>query len=366
MSLGNEASFEHVKYLYNSVAHWLDSLRLFCNRAQNYVINCPVFYFCYVIRLVSEEHPSSMNVNCGTKVKRIGPQYRYSRFPTEWYDLQWKGRRRMEQRVRGNDIQSLRGAQIRQDVAVGGEQFSWSEEALGRTGPWSARRRFAARDQTSHSSYLRPFPRWSLENSAARSTLHQPHQVTTPSSWEPTEWASKTYLHIVSASWIVVEIKLCRGGMSNMLFLCRLAEHHSCTGGEPDKVLLRVYFNPETESHLVAESVIFTLLSERHLGPKLYGIFSGGRLEEYIPVRFSVLSLLHIVCRLLQLGGDFSQKGINFSLGHWAAREIGLPMMARKIAKRLAGIHTLVVPIWKEPDLRLRCTGTVKFFAILT
>lgn len=51
------------------------------------------------------------------------------------------------------------------------------------------------------------------------------------------------------------------------------------------KVLLRVYFNPETESHLVAESVIFTLLSERHLGPKLYGIFSGGRLEEYIPVR---------------------------------------------------------------------------------
>ena len=50
------------------------------------------------------------------------------------------------------------------------------------------------------------------------------------------------------------------------------------------QVLLRVYFNPETESHLVAESVIFTLLSERHLGPKLYGIFSGGRLEEYIPV----------------------------------------------------------------------------------
>ncbi|KAK6010150.1 hypothetical protein OSTOST_24848, partial [Ostertagia ostertagi] len=50
-------------------------------------------------------------------------------------------------------------------------------------------------------------------------------------------------------------------------------------------VLLRVYFNPETENHLVAESVIFTLLSERHLGPKLYGIFSGGRLEEYIPVR---------------------------------------------------------------------------------
>ena len=66
--------------------------------------------------------------------------------------------------------------------------------------------------------------------------------------------------------------------------VCSLTENHPTVRNEPDKVLLRVYFNPETESHLVAESVIFTLLSERHLGPKLYGIFSGGRLEEYIPV----------------------------------------------------------------------------------
>jgi hypothetical protein len=72
--------------------------------------------------------------------------------------------------------------------------------------------------------------------------------------------------------------------MSNMLFMCRLPEHVHPKYGEPDKTLLRVYFNPETESHLVAESVIFTLLSERHLGPRLYGIFNGGRLEEYIPV----------------------------------------------------------------------------------
>ena len=76
--------------------------------------------------------------------------------------------------------------------------------------------------------------------------------------------------------------------MSNMLFLCRLSEVYPPIRNEPNKVLLRVYFNPETESHLVAESVIFTLLSERHLGPKLYGIFSGGRLEEYIPVSFVV------------------------------------------------------------------------------
>lgn len=35
----------------------------------------------------------------------------------------------------------------------------------------------------------------------------------------------------------------------------------------------------------MTESIIFMLLSERNLGPKLHGIFPGGRLEEFIPVR---------------------------------------------------------------------------------
>ena len=35
---------------------------------------------------------------------------------------------------------------------------------------------------------------------------------------------------------------------------------------------------------MVSENVIFTILSERKLGPKLLGVFAGGRLEEYIPV----------------------------------------------------------------------------------
>lgn len=72
--------------------------------------------------------------------------------------------------------------------------------------------------------------------------------------------------------------------MSNLLFLCELPTTKGPASAEPTKLLLRVYFNPETESHLVAESVIFTLLSERQLGPQLFGIFSGGRLEEYIIV----------------------------------------------------------------------------------
>lgn len=36
---------------------------------------------------------------------------------------------------------------------------------------------------------------------------------------------------------------------------------------------------------MVLESVMFAILAERSLGPKLYGIFPQGRLEEFIPVR---------------------------------------------------------------------------------
>ena len=88
------------------------------------------------------------------------------------------------------------------------------------------------------------------------------------------------------------------GGMSNLLFLCRLPENHLPIDNEPDKALLRVYFNPEIENRITEDSVIFALLAERHLGPKFYGVFPGGRLEEYIPVRFFLeigLLLPHVI-----------------------------------------------------------------------
>lgn len=39
---------------------------------------------------------------------------------------------------------------------------------------------------------------------------------------------------------------------------------------------------------MVLESVMFAILAERQLGPKLYGIFPQGRLEQYVPVSFKV------------------------------------------------------------------------------
>ncbi|KAF9812512.1 hypothetical protein SFRURICE_019000 [Spodoptera frugiperda] len=92
---------------------------------------------------------------------------------------------------------------------------------------------------------------------------------------------------------------------------------------EPRKVLLRIYGQVHGEramDAIVTESVIFTLLSERRLGPKLHGVFSGGRIEQYIPAR----SLL--------------------------TKELADPALSMKIAEKMAAIHSMEVPLNKEPN----------------
>lgn len=95
----------------------------------------------------------------------------------------------------------------------------------------------------------------------------------------------------------------CSGGLSNFLYYVSLptakkdvvttkrtrkdSYHNQLLEPTPCSVLLRIYGQTHGEHALetmLTESVVFTLLSERQLGPKLHGIFPGGRIEQYIPV----------------------------------------------------------------------------------
>ncbi|KAG8231050.1 hypothetical protein J437_LFUL011173 [Ladona fulva] len=96
---------------------------------------------------------------------------------------------------------------------------------------------------------------------------------------------------------------------------------------EPSAVLLRLYgqttgggvCGDKALEGLITESVIFALLSESQRGPCLFGVFPGGRLEEYIPAR-----PLHTK--------ELADKGLS-----------------RLIAEKVAQIHLMKVPINKEP-----------------
>ncbi|XP_012735327.2 choline/ethanolamine kinase isoform X2 [Fundulus heteroclitus] len=129
----------------------------------------------------------------------------------------------------------------------------------------------------------------------------------------------------LSGSWKTVgeadfQISIISGGLSNLLFLCCLPEHVPCVGEEPRQVLLRVYGAIlQGVDSLVLESVMFAILAERTLGPKLYGIFPEGRLEQYLP---------NTRMRTEQLSD---------------------PGISAEIATKLARFHKMVMPFNKEP-----------------
>ena len=74
------------------------------------------------------------------------------------------------------------------------------------------------------------------------------------------------------------------------------------------------------EAAQVIDNVVFTILSERGLGPHLYGVFAEGRLEEFIPGAKS-LSLANL-------------------------RD---PKLSGIVARKMAKMHALTAPINKEP-----------------
>ncbi|CAG2100172.1 unnamed protein product [Medioppia subpectinata] len=116
--------------------------------------------------------------------------------------------------------------------------------------------------------------------------------------------------------------KTIRNG-SNDLYYCSLSEDREPVANEPKHVLLRLYGIGTTipgDDYKVTDSLITMLLSERGLGPKLYGVFPGGRLEEFIPSRTI------------------------------ERQELKEPAYMAIIAKKFAQIHRLDVPVDKHPD----------------
>ncbi|XP_044050241.1 choline kinase alpha isoform X2 [Siniperca chuatsi] len=115
-------------------------------------------------------------------------------------------------------------------------------------------------------------------------------------------------------------ITIIRGGLSNKLFLCSLPDSLVTVGDEPRSILLRLYGAIlQGAEAMVLESVMFAILAERELGPKLYGIFPQGRLEQYVPSR------------------------------KLDTCELSDPSISAEVAEKMAKFHGMRMPFNKEP-----------------
>ena len=106
---------------------------------------------------------------------------------------------------------------------------------------------------------------------------------------------------ISDVAWTKFQWLCFSGGMTNYLYLCRLPKGMTPTRGEPHQVLLRIYGHVTTSCMdvLVHNSVVFALLAEKRLGPKPYGMFFDGRIEEFILVRCSIFQHFWNYCVLI-------------------------------------------------------------------
>ncbi|KAF7258491.1 hypothetical protein EG68_04934 [Paragonimus skrjabini miyazakii] len=138
----------------------------------------------------------------------------------------------------------------------------------------------------------------------------------------------------VSDNVEVQELRTC--GLSNYLFMANLKDHVPVQMDEPRKVFLRVYGEVLRSSvdSIVLDSVNFAILSEKRIGPRLYGVFPGGRIEEYIESRTLAFS------------------------------ELSIPNVIQAIARHMARIHGLNMPFCKQPTFMFKMSE--RFLAQLT
>lgn len=117
---------------------------------------------------------------------------------------------------------------------------------------------------------------------------------------------------------VIIRIK---GGLSNKMYKCSLPKDVALVKEEPRNVIVRMYGqiiheNPET---VVTDSVLYAICAEKKIGPLLHGVFSNGRVEEFLEADALQTEQLHD------------------------------PEIYTECAKIMARIHNLTMPLIKKP-----------------
>jgi choline/ethanolamine kinase len=107
------------------------------------------------------------------------------------------------------------------------------------------------------------------------------------------------------------ELSKPNGGLSNHLYKCELKSNElQPVHNEPRKIFVRLYgdCHQNNSSAMLKDIIVSTILSDFSMGPKLYGIFPAGRLEELIdasPMDYKDMFNPEFSCQIAQVMAQF-------------------------------------------------------------
>lgn len=149
------------------------------------------------------------------------------------------------------------------------------------------------------------------------------HRDTTPEDYETAKKLCSEHLAGNWADTTTISAKLLTGGYRSRLFLCAIdAPLKAEDGDEPRQVLVRLNGKemPMKSCGEAAEAMAMDALWRADIGPKLIGVFPGGRLEQFVPSKA-------LPCEVAR-----SKPGL------------------QAVAQLTARMHSLDVPLKKDPN----------------
>ena len=142
------------------------------------------------------------------------------------------------------------------------------------------------------------------------------------------DWYSPSLpLHLLPA----VQIEPITQGQTNKLYILSLkpntATNSQSLSAPPFSVILRLFADIWTREEILTQNIVYAVLSERGLAPKLYGVLyhPQGRLEHFYP------------CRTL------------------LSAELYQPDVLSQTTRLLANMHRQCMPVDKEPSFVFKC-----------
>jgi choline/ethanolamine kinase len=101
----------------------------------------------------------------------------------------------------------------------------------------------------------------------------------------------------ITAEQIIV--RRISGGYTNQLYYCGLPQGISPIKDEPKEVAIKLYgkkwISGREKNERMPDMVIVLLASEFDLGPKIYGLFNEGEIEEYVEVIKKIFSISIVI-----------------------------------------------------------------------